>query len=410
VVKEWQKMNILYILQQSIYNKNKKWISSDSNIQMMRGILSELIEKTDWNFYVLIAELENFADIKDYKEIFDNERVHFIPYKFPVDAFLLRQHFNTTEFDLLFRYGLPKIDIIWNNIAEISRNIKTYLKFNVKDNIKLITCCYWLDTPMIKGQNKVDIDISYDWRQFDGFECSDLCVFTCKSTFNAFLNNAKLKFNNKFIKKIANKSTIWDFGYSIKELNQYKVSNVFEKPTIMFLNRLSEINYTKHMEFIKAINRLAKKRSDFQVVFTNPSMKVDFEELNKSVSNIFLYSTKPLNREQYIKLLWGGVISVHLYTKELYGGCASREAIECNNIIVTPKVFEYRQILGENYPFYVKPGISEEYKDLDKILNKALDGYKNFIKSNKFKQILERNRNSSFEKISNRVIKDIKGL
>jgi len=82
-------MNILYILQQSIYNKNKKWISSDSNIQMMRGILSELIEKTDWNFYVLIAELENFADIKDYKEIFDNERVHFIPYKFPVDAFFL---------------------------------------------------------------------------------------------------------------------------------------------------------------------------------------------------------------------------------------------------------------------------------------------------------------------------------
>jgi len=402
-------MNILYILQQSIYNNNGKWLTGDSNIQMMRGVLRELIKKTDWNFYVLIADIKDFANIKSYKEIFEHKRVHFIPYDFPINAFLLRQNFNVNSFDSLFK-KLPKIDIVWNNISEISRNIKTFLKYYVGRDIKLITCCYWLDTPMIKGQEKIDKTVSYDWRQFDGFECSDLVVFTCKSTLKAFIKNAKRKFNNNFINKILKKSTIWDFGYSIKELNENKTKNKFTKKTIMFLNRLSDINYTHHKEFIVAVNKLSKKREDFNVVFTNPSMKIKFEDLEKNVRNIYLYSTNSLTRKKYIELLWRGCISVHLYTKELYGGCASREAIECNNIIITPKVYEYRRILGEDYDFYISPGSNNEYKNLYKVLSKALDRYDDFIISDYFKNIKERNRESSFEYISNIVKSDIEKL
>lgn len=394
-------MNILYILQQSIYNNVGKWLTADSNIQMMRGIISELLEKKqDWHFYILIGRLEDFADITSYSEIIDNERVHFISYNFPVDAFLNRQHFNCIEFDEMFK-KLPKIDIVWNNITELSRNIKTYLYYK-KYNAKLITTCFWLDAPLI-GQEKVPQSISYDWRQFDGFECSDLVVFTCQSTKDAWEYNAQLKFKCK-IGDILSKSTIWDFGFSAKELNKTENDhyNKFDKKTILFLNRLSGINYTHHEEFIEALKILKTIRDDWQVIFTNPSQKISWQTLKETVPNIFIPCTQ-YDRKTYKQLLWTGDISVHLYDTELYGGCAHREAIYCDNIVITPQVYEYKRIQGNNYPFYISEITP---KEIAKKLNIALINLNYFSMG----EVKKRNYESSFEYISDTVIKSIEGI
>ena len=391
-------MNILYVLQQSIYNNNSKWISADSNINMMVGVFKELVRKTDWEFYVLIAPIEDFEDINSYDEIFKHEQVHFVPYNFPIDAFLNRQHFNIFHFDFMYK-ALPTIDIVWNNIIELSRNIKTYLFQNSK-NTKLISCCYWMDTPEI-NEAKVDNSISYQYRQFDGYECSDLCIFTCKSTKEAFFNNAKKLFNFSKIKEIKKKSFIWDFGFSKKEANKYKLTEKFDKTTILFLNRLSGINYTHHEEFINAVNELYKERQDFQVVFTNPSGKYSFDELRELVNPLYVYKEHSLSRQEYFNLLWKSDISFHGFTKERYGGCSHRESIHCNNIIVSPEVFEYKAIQGNEYSFYVNTNFS----NLKEILNKAID-FKGTLSDSVYKN----NNNSSFEKISTKVIKNIEIL
>ena len=397
-------MNILYILQQSIYNNEGKWISADSNVNMMSGMLREVLKnRPNWNFYILIGKLKDFADIKSYDEIFNDSRVHFIEYNFPVDAFLSRQHFNVFDFDKMYK-KLPKIDVVWNNITELSRNIKTYLSYK-KHDAKLITTCYWLDAPEI-GEGKVDQSISYDWRQMDGFECSDLVVFTCESTKKAWIENAKKKFPiNKYLKPILNKSVIWDFGFSQAELNEYG-GTAFDKKTILFLNRLSGINYTHHEEFIEALKILKKIRAkdDWQVVFTNPSQKISWEYLKANVPNLYVYDEHTLTREKYIKLLWSGDISVHLYEKERYGGCSHREAVYTNNLIVSPKVFEYKRIQGNNYPFYCKV----EPEKIAKALNKALDS--DFTSLKNAVEIESRNIESSFEKIGTNVCNDIDAI
>jgi hypothetical protein len=394
-------MDILYVLQQSIYNNDGKWLTADSNIQMMRGIFKELLNKTDWNFHVLVGKLDDFADIKSYKEIVDSDRVHFIEYNFPVDAFLNRQNFDVIAFDKMFKQ-LPKIDIVWNNITELSRNIKTYLYYK-KYDCKLITTCFWLDAPTI-GQEKVPQNISYDWRQFDGFECSDLAVFTCDSTNQAWYKNARNKFCQEYTDKILEKSTIWDFGYSSEELDYYKTDDKFDKKTILFLNRMSGINYTHHLEFIEALKILKqiRKEDDWQVVFTNPSQKMSWEFL-KTVPNIHI-AHKSYNRQQYAELLWRSDISVHLYETELYGGCAHREAVHCDNYIVSPKLFEYANIQGKDYPFYLNEVTPEE---IARQLNNALNANPKELKRIK-KDIQKRNKNSSFEVVSKKVIKDIK--
>jgi len=393
-------MNILCVLQQSVYNNNGKWSTADSNIQMMCGIFREFVNKTDWNFYVLIGKLDDFSDIKSYDEIFCHKNVSFIPYNFPVDAFFNRQHFNIFEFSEMWS-KLPKIDIVWNNITEITRNIKTFL-FYKKSNAKIISCCYWLDSPMI-GEEKVDKIISYQWRQFDAFECADLVVFTCKSTKEAWVANSKYIFNAILIDNILIKSTIWDFGFSKNEAELYKTKNKFFKKTILFLNRLSGINYTHHEEFIVAVNELYEQRQDFQVVFTNPSGKFSWNELKQLVKPLFVYSENTLNREEYFKLLWMANTSVHLYEKERFGGCSHRESIYCGNITVTPKVFEYERIQGAFYPFYCS--INSIFS-IVKALNMSL----NYTRKIYDKEILKRNNQSSFEEISDNVIKDIKRL
>jgi hypothetical protein len=372
---------------------------------MLTGMMREVLkEKPDWNFYVLIGRLKDFADIQSYDEIFKHDNVHFIEYNFPVDAFLNRQHFSIFDFDKMYK-KLPKIDIVWNNLTEVSRNIKTYLTYK-KQEAKLVTTCYWLDAPEI-GEEKVDKSISYDWRQMDGFECSDLVVFTCESTKKAWIENAKRKFpHSKYLKPIINKSTIWDFGFSQAELEQYKCKSMFDKKTILFLNRLSGINYTHHIEFIEALHTLKKirERDNWQVVFTNPSQKISWSYLQANVPNLCMYDEHTLTREQYVKLLWSGDISVHLYEKERYGGCSMVEALYTDNLIVSPKVFEYKRRLGNKYPFYC----TVNSESIARALNKALDC--SFGELNDKFMIKDRNNISSFEFIGSHVIEDIENL
>lgn len=408
-------MNILYIVQQSVYTSQGKWSTADSNIQMMRGLIKEILRHTnDIHFYVVLGAIETFEDINYYGQIIDHSNVHFCGYHFPVDAFLNRQHFDVFEFENLMQ-ALPKMDIIWNNITEISRNIKTWMYYR-KYEAKLITSCYWLDCPMI-NEEKVPIDVSYMWRQFDGFLCSDLVTFTCKSTQSAFRYNAAQVFKRPFIDDILSKSIIFDFGYQANELGKPPFDKAFP-PIIVFLNRMSGINYTHHEEFINAIKILYSWRDDFEVVFTNPSKKIDPKWLEQEVPNYVNYKNKHdqiYSRKEYIELIQASSISVHLFDTERYGGCAHREAIHCANIPITLNLHEYSRIQGPSYPFYIaaiKPKLIAE------TLNFVLDnldsrtGYRcsRIINGPHFNKIRERNYESSYEAQAPKILTALEDL
>ena len=381
-------MNILYILQQSIYGNDGKWKSSDSNINMMVGLFESLRQTSRWNdlqIDVVIGKLSDFSDISSFDELFKDERVKFIECNFPVDAFTNRQHFDVYFWKPLID---KDCDIIISNITEQSRNLKTLIETS-KKKTKLITQCFWIDCPTI-GEAKVPESYSYDWRQIDGYECSDLCVFTCESTKEAFNENARNKIFGCYIDNIMDKSVIWDFGFSVTEAEKYRVDKPLkDKKTILFLNRLSGINYTRHIEFIEAINKISKYRKDFEVVFTNPSGKIEDEWLKENCANVKLINS-PLSRKDYWELLYTSDISFHGYTTERMGGCANTESIYCSNIVVMPQVYEYARRGGEAYPFYIDQNINSE--NIACVLNKALNS-NNYNTSN----MQQRNLDSSFE-------------
>jgi hypothetical protein len=392
-------MKILYVLQQSIFGNDNKWKSAESNINMMIGFFKALKETSKWKdleIDIVIAAIKDFSDIKSYNELFKDKNVKYIPYNFPIDAFLNRQHFDVYFWENILQNNY---DIIINNIAEQSRNIKTLIEV-LNKKAKLVTQCFWMDCPEI-NEAKVPVSYSYDWRIFDGYECSDLCVFTCESTLKAFSANSFKKFNKKYIKKILARSTIWDFGFSQIEANKYKIQkNKNKKKLILFLNRLSMINYTHHQEFIEAINNIVRYRNDFEVIFTNPSEKFSNKWLKENCSNVKLLNHS-LNRKEYWELLYKADISVHLFTKERYGGCSNVESIHCDNIVIMPNIFEYSKRGGKNYPFYIDSNINAE--NIAQVLNAALD-YKEPYSNEKMK---ERNLNSSFEAQSEQILNEL---
>lgn len=364
-------MKILYVLQHSIFGNDNKWKSADSNVNMMIGFFKALKQTSRWHdlyIDVVIANIKDFSDIKSYDELFKDNHVRYIEYDFPVNAFLNRQHFNVYFWKQLIENNY---DIIINNITEQSRNIKTLIEVAGKKT-KLVTQCFWMDCPEI-GEPKVPTSYSYDWRIFDGYECSDLCVFTCDSVIRAFAENALHKFNKKYLRKIIGKSAIWDFGFSTLEAREYRVAKQKnKKAVILFLNRLSMINYTHHKEFIEAINNIAKQRDDFEVIFTNPSEKFTNKWLKENCANVKLLR-HPLNREEYWELLYRSDISVHLFTVERYSGCGLRESIQAENITIVADCFEQKNLI--DFPELRVP-VSEGsicVADLEKALNYALD-------------------------------------
>lgn len=395
-------MNILYIVQQSIYNNEGKWTEADSNIRIMSMVISQLIKKTDWNFWVLIAPLKDFCDLGSYNDLwfegFPKDRVKFIQYPFVVNAFLNRQNFCVEAF-MNYVFGVAKFDIIWNNIIELTRNIKT-LYWNYKIRPRIISCNYWMDCPII-DESKVPEEISYDWRQFDGAYASDLIPFTSNETKSAFFRNAAGKFNIKFLDQIFEKSTVWDFGFSTTELDYYKIKTDEKlcKKVILFPNRLSGINYTHHLEFIQAIKNLSEMRDDFYVVFTNPSQKISWDKLRRDVPNLLVVGEETLNRKEYIELLWGSDIVVSLYTIERYGGCANTEAIYCDCIPVMTRFGEYIRRVSLDYPLFVE----KDFGNLVEILNTALDSSPNNTGILKDTLISE----SSIESVWKKVKKDV---
>lgn len=355
-------MKVLYVMQQSIFNEDG-WLSADSNINMYVGIVREILKHCDWKFYVLVGRV---TDV-DIEELFDHSRVTYIYNDYPVDAVLSRYHFDVHKLSNLLKFIDP--DVIWNNIPELSRNFKAVVN-HLRSKAKLINCNYWIDAPFI-NEPKVPEDVSYAFRQIDGALSADLVPFTCESTRKVFVEHMEAAGLGKLVNKVLDKSTIWDFGFSMTELEKYRHNSKFPKKTILFPNRLSGINYTHHEEFIKAVNELYYERRDFQVVFTNPSQKVSWNWLKEYVAPLHIVKEGPLSRKEYIGLLWASDIVVNLYDIERYGGCANVEAIYCGCLPIMTRYGEYINRAPKDYEFFIDLPVT-----VDKIktaLNKALD-------------------------------------
>ena len=360
-------MKILYVIQQSILNNDKKWLSADSNINMAAGLMRAWIAKNnleDTQVTIAIAPLNTFADIETYDDVFPSHpNIDYFELPMTRSSALNRIDFNTQAWH---NYIEPKgdYDCIICCVPEWILDIKTLYNVINKKMPTIIAQCFWMDTPMI-GEPKFPENATMQYRQFEGFALSDLVAFTCRSVMDAWEENARKFVASSAVDDIMYKSTVWDFGYSQAEFDAFygPLNTNTERVRIGFLNRITGDDYTHFAEFVAALNILKsdpKYADSFDVVLTNPSKRVSEEHLQSVVPNyVPANNGEPMNREQYLSLLFHCDVTVHLFTKERYGGCALRESIAAKNIVIVADCFEQSELVWDidfRVPAYpVKP-------------------------------------------------------
>lgn len=347
---------MLYVLQQSILDNDRNWLSADSNINMASGFFRSWIAYNDMEGYevdVMIAPIVNFGDITNYSEVFPvHPRLSFIQTLMTRNAALNRLDYRSWQWMQVLDHR--QYDVIVTCVPEWILGIKTTYDVLKIAPPKIIAQCFWLDTPMI-GEPKQPESITLQYRQAEGFALADLVVFTCQSTKNAWLQNAIKLLAPKPITEIMAKMTVWDFGYSQAEVEEMigggTMRRVNDIVRIGFLNRMGSDGYTNAQVFIDALRILKNDpeyADNFEVAFTNPSKRVSEQWLTENVPNFVSFAGgKPLSRKEYFQFLYECDVTVHLFVKERYGGCALRESIAAGNYVVVASCHEQETLVKD---------------------------------------------------------------
>lgn len=347
---------MLYVLQQSILDNERNWLSADSNINMASGFFRTWIDHNDMDGYevdVMIASIDTFGDISNFSEVFPtHSRLNFLQTAMTRNAALNRLDYRSWQWMQILEHR--HYDVIITCVPEWILGIKTVYDVLKITPPKIIAQCFWLDTPMI-GEPKQPEHITLQYRQAEGFALADLVVFTCNSTRNAWIHNAIKLLAPKPITEIMAKMTIWDFGYSQAEVEEMigggSMKANYDIVRIGFLNRMGSDGYTNAPVFIEALRILKDDPNyadTFEVVFTNPSKRVSEQWLTENVPNFVSFmGGKSLSRKEYFQLLYECDVTVHLFVKERYGGCALRESIASGNYAVVAGCHEQETLVKD---------------------------------------------------------------
>ena len=389
------KTEILYFLQPSVNDGTNWTLLADSNTNMMRGLINEMILK-DVGFTIVGPNFDDttsenlrslFPDWSDEAYEINAKQIKYVERDGPVDANLFRYVWGA-QLDGIVRDWLSKdfdrcVDkIIWSNIPELTSNIYQVIK-PVKGedvaNVKLINSCYFLDSP-VHPKTRVDSDAVHRnvnwWRQVEGAYRADIAGFCCDGNRFQFFEGIQTSHADHIVEEITKKSAVFRFGYSESELD-----NIFEGPEcqaaiekivkfldgrklVVFPNRITDPDYTNGWKFLQACEKLDPKEWVFYA--TNPGEKyITHRELEETYPNYLKLVHGTPSRAEYVAALATATVHASLFVEEANGGCACREAMHLKSMPVMPYANEYTRLTSPSYPGYITPNGPEV--DIDEL-------------------------------------------
>jgi len=191
-------------------------------------------------------------------------------------------------------------------------------------------------------------------RQIEGVLLSQLAGINSKYGKDVFLENAIKYYNKATIKKMKRKLVVLPPGIDLREVDSFKIKNKFCKKTIVFNHRL--LRYTGYKTFLNWMCELYKKRQDFQVILTDPSLEYSkslvsrLRTRRKFENQQFILPMNTLDREEYFKILWKADIEVACHRHAAWS-LGLLDGMACRKVALAPNACAFPEILGSNYPF-----------------------------------------------------------
>ena len=372
---------IMYYLQPSVNDGDKWCLLADSNTNMMRGLINELIDYSV-RFSIVLPKLEDCAEMESYRELFPewddvtfhnrSNKLEFYPRSGPVDANEFRYYWDQQmASDLkvwLDAYeGCDKV--VWSNIPELTGNILQQVRpaKGAPHEAVVINSCYFLDSPVHPktGVDKPLVDKAINWwRQVEGAYRADIAGFCCDGNRFQFFEGVQTTHSNDIVEEITKKSAVFRFGYSEIELDsinagdiangakQYIKKQLKGRKLIVFPNRITEPDYTNGQVFLEAMSHLDVNQYMFYA--TNPGEKyVTHKALEEQYPNYLRLVHGTPSREEYVAVLAMADMHASLFVEEANGGCACREAIHLGSMPLMPYANEYTRLTNADYPGYI---------------------------------------------------------
>lgn len=430
------KINVLYIPQFSMNDGKNVFITKDGNFIVLKTFIKNLNVLQNVHTTLLIAipprnyichdELHQFTQgITSLKSknvdlmlcSFDDACYNISPIK---SRFLLP--FNTHTFEKIINFH--KINLIINNIPELSKNIYSLLSEHL--DVKIISCfhfCEHLFSNKLTEQWKNGSKIGYDLRQFDALMCSDYNIFNCHSEIEECFGHIKQglsgQVSTKIIDIIKEKTTHLSYvdfsdyemilGANTQENNSSILSNVIGENYSIFPARITASGYTNWLQcFMTYYNK------SLPIVFCNPSGKKGIDCINQFVDEkiakavqhgsfqlhcanpnyIDVYEIKylkygsvvvfPESIPKQVYYILGGLSSfiVNLYINEKYGGISIRELLSASkgtSFPIVPNVGEFRKWNNiiksqyNNYEQYTLTDVNSFEQNLSSIISLILN-------------------------------------
>jgi len=341
-------------------------LDADENINIANYILNN-IDPYIYNMTCVLPESYQIDQTISIEDIFKPLTPQFVFSSFPTNNVLQRYHF-----DANFYYNLLKnnqYDVIINNVDTNSRNIRAILE-NLKSSMKLITFVHFIDLPSKYVTTKMT---SYFRRQIDSALASDCTWFLSKLNLTNFLLEAVPFVTADEYMRLCDTCIVMPLVFSDSNLrSRIATANTFpslhgNRKTVIFPNRLSENNYTHHVNFIGAVNNVYKK-IDFDVYMTNPNEGISYDILEKEVDNIvFPFGKRRLNRSEYFRLLCSSDFIVALF-RETHGGTACREAIYAGAIPIIPSRNDYLMLRDQLFYDMDFKMVDDDLSNLEEVL------------------------------------------
>lgn len=376
-------MRMLIQLQLSNYTPQGQFdLACDSGWQMCVGRAREML-KLDKNLFIDLLGPERFQLITEPEsinsDVFETGRLNYIEQYVMPNAPATRYDFNFEH--VVLRLNLKehrknlalKYDVILINDPCLLVHFRAAFHLYAGYLPKMICHSHFVDVP---SNPKFPTEISLWMGQMEAALKADYNFWQCESALQEFLVEMK-KWMPKHVKVVKAKSSAWDDGYSIEEMNlPINMVNVrfdteaFQRTivgkTVIFVpNRIGgggrSSDYTQCGRFMfDVLPELWKRRTDdgqkecdFVVIAGNPNQKFSNDELDAKCGRYGYLQlvSGTFNRDEYRWLAHElgktAQLALGWYTQDTFGGTASRELLDSGMMPVWVDMFEYSSIAEE---------------------------------------------------------------
>ena len=234
-----------------------KNVKDDRYLQFLRKlIMSTDLIRNDIFWYCVIPKFGGRMGkkTKQIKDALNVPNIKFLEVTFP-SAPSHRYHFDMFELSKQVNFKDYSVDVVLTNLPELATNIKNFFNDHTNLSPKVLGFSHWDDNPLKLGHNGADLDKLSGIMEMDGHFFN-----TDREKRNA-LDAARRVFTRATVKKISDKMHV--LRRPIRYSDQVRSMENDYLRMIVFNHRPAmEKTFP---EFLKAMEKLWKKRQDFRV-------------------------------------------------------------------------------------------------------------------------------------------------